>query len=129
LARIYILKKDYSPAVSLLLKALDNNKQQSLTPQTKHAIFKNLGWARLKQKNYPDAQAKLEDAINLESNTRFKNFEIADSHCLLAQVLDAQGDETEALREWKICNEKANITIPEQDEWLTIAQQRLIPKE
>jgi tetratricopeptide (TPR) repeat protein len=131
LARIYILKKDYSPAVSLLLKALDNNQQQPLIPQTKHAILKNLGWARLEQKNYPEAQAKLEEAIALETKTQFKNFEIADSHCLLAKVLDLdkQGDKIEALREWKICNENANITIPEQDEWTRIAQQRMIPKE
>jgi tetratricopeptide (TPR) repeat protein len=129
LARLNILKKEYSQAVSLLLKALNSDKQQSLSLQTKHAILKNLGWARLKQENYPDAQAKLEDAIDLEMRTQFKSYEIADSHCLLAQVIEAQGDKTEALSEWKICNQKANITIPEQDEWAMMAQKRLIPKE
>jgi tetratricopeptide (TPR) repeat protein len=132
LARLNILKKDYSAAVSLLLKALDNDKRQPLDHHIKHAVLKNLGWARLKQKNYPDAEAKLEDAIDLETKTQFQPFEIADSHCLLAQVLEAQGSKTEALREWKICNSNANITIPEQDEWVTMAgtaSKRLIPKE
>lgn len=130
LARLYILKKDYSASVSLLLKALDQDQQQSQNPQIeKHTVLKNLGWARLKQKNYPDAQAKIEEAIALETKTKFQPYEIADSHCLLAQVLEAQGDKKEALSEWKICNQNANITIPEQDEWAAIAQQRLTPKE
>jgi tetratricopeptide (TPR) repeat protein len=128
LARLHILKKDNSSAVSLLLKALDQ-KKYPLSPQTKHAILKNLGWARLKQKNYPDAQAKLEDAIALETKTKFQPYEIADSHCLLAQALEAQGEKTESLSEWKTCNQNANITIPEQDEWATAAQKKLVPKE
>jgi hypothetical protein len=32
-----------------------------------------------------------------------------------------------ALTKWKICNQNANITIPEQDEWVAIAQKRLTP--
>jgi tetratricopeptide (TPR) repeat protein len=131
LARLYILKKSYSASVSLLLKALDNDKHQPLELHTKHTILKNLGWARLKQKNYPDALVKLEDAIDLEAKAKFQPYEIADSHCLLAQVKEAEakGNQKVALNEWNICNQNANITIPEQDEWITIAQERLIPKE
>jgi tetratricopeptide (TPR) repeat protein len=129
LARLYILKKDYSASVSLLLKAIAQETQYPLNPEIKHAVLKNLGWARLKQKNYPDAEAKLGEAIDLESKTKFKPDKIADSHCLLAQVIEAQGDKKAALSEWKICNQNANITIPEQDEWAAISQQRLIPKE
>jgi tetratricopeptide (TPR) repeat protein len=128
LARLYILKKDYSTSVSLLLKAIAQDTQHPLSPQIKHAVLKNLGWARLKQKNYPDAEAKLGEAIALETK-KSQPYEIAESHCLLAQVLEAQGDKKEALSKWKICNQNANITIPEQDEWAAIAQQRLIPKE
>jgi tetratricopeptide (TPR) repeat protein len=131
LARLYILKKDYSASVSLLLKALDNDKHQPLALHTKHTVLKNLGWARLKQKNYADALAKLEDAIDLESKATFQPYQIADSHCLLAQVKEAEakGNQKVALNEWNICNQNANITIPEQDEWIAIAQERLIPKE
>jgi tetratricopeptide (TPR) repeat protein len=128
LARLYILKKDYSASVSLLLKAIAQETQYPLEPPIKHAVLKNLGWARLKQKNYPDAEAQLEEAIALETK-KSQPYEIAESHCLLAQVLEAQGDKKEALSKWKICNQNANITIPEQDEWAAIAQQRLISKE
>jgi tetratricopeptide (TPR) repeat protein len=129
LARLHILKQDNSVAVSLLLKALAQEEKYPLSPQTKHAVLKNLGWARLKQKNYSDAQAKLEEAIALETKTKFQPYEIADSHCPLAQALEAQGEKTASLSEWKTCNQNANITIPEQDEWATIAQKKLVPKE
>jgi hypothetical protein len=33
------------------------------------------------------------------------------------------------LLKWKTCNQYANITIPEQDEWATIAQKRLNTQE
>lgn len=127
LARLNILKKDYSAAVSLLLKALETDQKHAFDIKTKHAVLKNLGWARLKQGNYPDAEAQLGEAIALETKNQFNRDEIADTHCLLAQVLEAQKDTKEALVKWKICNQNANITIPEQDEWIALAQKRLSP--
>lgn len=127
LARLNIRKKDYSAAVSLLLKALETDQKQPFDLKTKHAVLKNLGWARLKQGNYPDAEARLGEAIDLEAQGKFNRDEIADTHCLLAQVLDAQKEPKAALATWKICNQNANITIPEQDEWVAIAQKRLMP--
>jgi tetratricopeptide (TPR) repeat protein len=127
LARVNILKKDYSAAISLLLKALETEQKHPFDVKTKHAVLKNLGWARLKQANYPDAEARLGEAIDLEAKNQFNRDEIADTHCLLAQVLEAQKDTKAALAQWKICNQNANITIPEQDEWVAIAQKRLTP--
>jgi tetratricopeptide (TPR) repeat protein len=129
LARLNIMKKEYAAAVSLLLKALDTDKKQPLDAKTKYAVLKNLGWARFKQGNYPDAEAKLLEAINLKSTVKLENYEIAAPHCLLAQVMEAQKDKKAALTEWKTCNQYANITIPEQDEWAAIAQKRLTPQE
>jgi len=129
LARLDILQKDYSGAVSLLLKALDPDQKQPLDLKTKYIILKNLGWARLMQKNYPDAEAKLLEAINLQSRLKLEKYDIADPNCLLAQVMEAEGHQTGVLKRWKICNQYANITIPEQDEWAAIAQKRLIPRE
>ncbi|MCE2699030.1 MAG: tetratricopeptide repeat protein [Nostocales cyanobacterium LE14-WE4] len=129
LARLNIFKKDYSGAVSLLLKTLDTDKKQPLDSKIKHTVLKNLGWARLMQKNYPDAEAKLLEAIDLQSTLKLEKYDIADVYCLLAQVMEAQGDKKEALLKWKTCNQYANITIPEQDEWATMAQKRLNPQE
>ncbi|MDX2231426.1 MAG: tetratricopeptide repeat protein [Leptolyngbyaceae cyanobacterium bins.349] len=130
LARLNILKKkDYPAVVSLLLKTLESEQKQPLDPHVKHAVLKNLGWARLLQKNYPDAEARLQEAIDLESTTKFDREFVADTHCLMAQVMEAQGNKKGALPKWKICNQNANITIPEHDEWTAIAQKRLKPQE
>lgn len=135
LARLQILtKKDYAAAVALLLKALDDEKRQPLNPVTKHAVLKNLGWARLQQKNYPDAEARLLDAIALQPTMQFENDDrrreaIADTHCLLAQVMEGLGDKRDALAKWNVCNQNVNITIPEHDAWNAIAEQRLTSQE
>lgn len=118
----------------MLLKAIADEKHQPLKPVTKQAVLKNLGWARLRQKNYPDAEAKLLEAIEMTPSIQFENDDrrreaIADTHCLLAQVMEGQGNKKGALAKWKICNQNANITIPEHDEWSAVAEKRLIPKE
>jgi len=138
LARLNILKKDYSGAVSWLLKALDTDKKEPLDSKIKYKILKNLGWVRLMQKNYPDAEIKLLEATDLRSNLKLEKHDIADIECLLAQVREGLSTEEtlkkealkkEALLNWKSCNQYANITIPEQDEWATMAGKRLTPKE
>ncbi|TFI52249.1 tetratricopeptide repeat protein [Mastigocladus laminosus UU774] len=129
LARFNILKKDYSAAVSLLLKALSEEQKKPLNSKTKYAVLKNLGWARFKQGNYPDAEANLSQAIDLQSTIKLEKDEIAAPHCLLAQVREAQKDTKAAQTEWKTCNQYVNITIPEQDEWAVIAQKRVKPQE
>lgn len=76
---------------------------------------------------YRNLKARLGEAIDLEAKNQFNRDEIADTHCLLAQVLEAQKDAKESLAQWKIYNQNANITILEQDEWVAIAQKRLTP--
>lgn len=125
LARLNILEEKYPAAISLLLKALSSEQTPPLAPEAEHAVLKNLGWARLKQEHYIDAEDSLNEAVSLESETQFSPEAIADTHCLLAQVTEAQGDKQAALLFWKTCNENANPTIPEHDEWVVIARERL----
>ena len=125
LARLYIRKKEPSSAMSLLLKVKSSD---SLDPKLEQAVRKNIGWTKLIQKSYPKAKAALQDAIEMEPKLNLQPYEIAPSHCLMAQVLDSIGDKKEALKEWSICNESASPTIPEQDEWLVLAQKRIPTK-
>lgn len=125
LARLNILEGKYPAAVSLLMKALPSEQTPPLAPEAEHAVRKNLGWARLKQENYIDAEDSLYVAVSLESETTLPPEAIADTHCLLAQVTEAQGDKQAALPYWKTCNENANPTIPEHDKWVGMAQERL----
>jgi tetratricopeptide (TPR) repeat protein len=128
LARLHILNGKYSAAVVLLLKALDSEQQKSLDPPTKHAVLKNLGWARLKQTDYPGAEAYLLEAIDLQKTAKLDQ-NIAAPHCLLAQVMEAQKQKQAALDEWERCNKNANSFNPDEDGWVITAQKRLAAKE
>ena len=119
LARLHILNKNYPAAVHLLLKAQSEPK---LDQETQFAIWKNLGWARLKQGDIPGAETALLEAIKLDKNS-------AAPHCLLAQVKEAQNNQTEALKEWETCNQYANSLNPDEDSWRIQAQQCLANRE
>ncbi|MDV2997538.1 MAG: hypothetical protein N4J56_007243 [Chroococcidiopsis sp. SAG 2025] len=125
LSRLYILNKNYPAAVNLLLKALADEQKLKLSAETKYALLKNLGWARLMQGHYPDAEVKLQDAIDLQKSAKItKN--IAAPHCLLAQVMEAQKDKKGALKEWEACNQYADIaSSTDEDGWVITAQKRL----
>ena len=124
LARLHIFNKNYSAAASLIreAKALAAKRQQPLDDNTEYAMLKNLGWARFKQGNYPDARRQLEEAINLQKSANIKE-NLAAPYCLRAQVKEAQGEK--AWDDWNQCNAKANPNFPEEDKWVWKAQKRL----
>ncbi len=136
LARLNILKKDYSAAVSLLQIPLSNEQTQPLQPEVKFTLLKNLGWVRLKQDNYIEADTQLIDAIEHGQTVNLDPAKTAATHCLRAQVIEAQGNpknplaaQKKALPEWKTCLRHINVTVPEEDEWRVTAQQRLTKLE
>ena len=115
LARLFILDKKYPTAIPLLLQGqvLAKNDQE-----LQYALLKNLGWVRLAQSRYPAAEGYLLNAIELIENR-------APAHCLLAQVLDKQKKDKEALQEWESCLRYASSSLPDEDEWIWQAKQRL----
>ncbi len=116
LAHLYIVQdKDYSAAAALLIQGLQQNPEDD---QIRSILLKNLGWARLGQKRYQEAQAHLKEAIHLNSQG-------GAAHCLLAQVLEAQGKKAVALKSWQNCSSYANGQNPDEDSWFGLAQQRL----
>jgi serine/threonine protein kinase len=92
LARLLILTGRYAEAKKLLEQALSLNVKESSFSRA--ISIKNLGWVLLQQKDYDAAQKTLNEAIALES-------QIASSHCLLAQVLEAR--KQPANKEWRSC--------------------------
>ncbi|MDZ8032691.1 tetratricopeptide repeat protein [Nostoc sp. DedSLP04] len=129
LSRLYILNKNYPAATHLLQKSLADEQKLKLSAETKHALLKNLGWARLMQSDYPKAQAKLLEAIDLQQSAKVTN-NIAAPHCLLAQAMEAQKDKKGALKEWETCIQYADITSStDEDSWVITAQKRLTEQE
>jgi tetratricopeptide (TPR) repeat protein len=114
LARLHILGEDYSASVSLLLTGLELAQED----QVKCDMLKNLGWARLGQARYSEAEIYLRAAIELATDE-------APAHCLLAQVLDGLGDATGALLEWENCLRFADARNADEDAWIGLARQRI----
>ena len=115
LSRLYIIHhKNFDAAADLLHKGLLLVRDD----RVKYSLLKNLGWARLGQGRYAEAKEHLQAAIELDSRR-------VSAHCLLAQVLEAQGETQTALAEWKICRQYADKSKPDEDLWYDMAQKRL----
>ncbi|MEQ9369417.1 MAG: tetratricopeptide repeat protein [Coleofasciculus chthonoplastes F3-SA18-01] len=128
LARLYILKKDYDNAV-FFLKQLQ--KLPIENKRLEYTMYKNLGWCFL-EKNYPTiAKRYLNIAINLADNSPPSAPSLDElrgsAHCLLAQVLNKEQDNTKAeQKQWKYCIQYSSGESPEEAIWLVMAQQRLL---
>jgi len=114
LARLDILDRDYGAAVDLLWVGL---RLEAPDP-VRYALYKNLGWARLGQERPLEAEQHLRTAISIDP-------ERASGRCLLAQVLERQGEMAGSLAEWEVCDRDANPEDPDEDVWLGLARQRL----
>ncbi|MCC3589769.1 CHAT domain-containing protein [Microcoleus sp. PH2017_28_MFU_U_A] len=100
------------------LKVIGMCLEQTQFDGVKSACFKNRGWVRLNQKRYDAAETDLRKAISLSNKT-------PEAQCLLAKVLEAKGKPQEALTHWQETLKSANPSIPEQDECIQMAKERL----
>lgn len=119
LARLYILEEEYDKAIPLLLEGLEC----ATDDVARHDLYKNLGWARLGQGRYEEALAALGQAIELDA-------EAAPAQCLLAQVLEALGDQPGAVDQaWESCLRYGDSSRPDEDRWLGLAGQHFKNQE
>ncbi|HEY9825503.1 MAG TPA: tetratricopeptide repeat protein [Stenomitos sp.] len=109
LSRLYLIQRDAQQAKVLAGKALKLTSVRE-NSYAKAVILKNLGWSYLIQKKYDLAQNMLNQSIKLYPN-------LASSHCLLAQTLEAQS--TNAWKEWRFCVsiQSEDAGNPEVLEW------------
>ena len=131
LARLLIQSEDYQEAVLLLQGGLLLRKRQAILPEDEFNLYKNLGWARLSQGYLQDAKYALDKAIDID-NTKKNPQNGAAAHCLLGQVLEKQNKADESIPQWQECCQKGldrlqrrRTPIPEEDQWLHQAHQRL----
>ncbi|MBD2683362.1 MULTISPECIES: tetratricopeptide repeat protein, partial [Nostoc] len=94
LARLKNLQEKYSEAVQLAIEGLKNTLDSDT--QLKAALYKNLGWARLMQKDYFQADKNLQKAFELNSQR-------VDVYCLLAKTKEALGQLDYANSYWEMC--------------------------
>jgi tetratricopeptide (TPR) repeat protein len=141
LAQLYILEEEYNAAIPLLLTALQKVNRGEMKAElvqcqpelggashggvielpiddAKYEILKNLGWARVGQARYNDAETYLKSAIELIEDK-------APAHCLQAQVFEGLGEEEAAMASWERCLQYATSYDPDEDTWIGLAQERL----
>ena len=87
-----------------------------------YGIHTNLGWARLQQERYTEAQDALKRAIQLFGDR-------ASAYCLLAQTQEGLKQADAALKTWEHCLQFANQKDPDEDLWIGMALKRLQTKE
>ncbi|MBD2683062.1 tetratricopeptide repeat protein [Nostoc paludosum FACHB-159] len=114
LSRLKNLKEDYNQAAQLALEGLSKTKD----PKIQATLYKNLGWARLMQRKYTEAEKYLQKAIDLDN-------ERIDAICLLSQTQEALGKMDETKLWWEACM-IAKSNIPEVYIWRQQLVDRLI---
>ncbi|NEQ65416.1 MAG: tetratricopeptide repeat protein [Symploca sp. SIO2D2] len=124
LARLYIKSKKYAEAANLANRGLKYAEEKDV--DERYNLFKNQGWARLKQKRYPEAEVLLEAAISIAEAPEMRK-EVPNpgsAHCLLAQTLEQQKEGT-ALEEWGLCCQLGRRDNIDEDVWLHLAGEKL----
>lgn len=115
LARLEIIQQqNYTKAVKLTLEGL----QFATDDEARYTLFKNLGWAQLKLKKYPQAEANLKQAVALAPQR-------GSAYCLLAQVLEFEGSEPAAREQWKNCLNFGSPDHPDEGVWIKTAKSKL----
>ncbi|MBD2505015.1 serine/threonine-protein kinase [Anabaena azotica] len=116
LSRIKNIKEKYKEAETLALKGLELTNEAKI----KTTLYKNLGWAKLGQKDYIQANRYLQMSRELDP-TR------TDTYCLLAQVQTAMGDKANAKISWDVCM-STESNLPEVMMWRQQLLNRLLDK-
>lgn len=118
LARLEITQQqNYTKAVELTIEGL----QLATEDEARYTLNKNLGWAQLKLKKYPQAEANLKQAIALDPSR-------GSAYCLLAQVLEFKGPKSAAREQWNNCLNFGNPDHPDESVWIKIAKSKLSNK-
>jgi len=131
LARLQIQTEQYAEAAVLLQHTLQMPMvQQDIDLQ--YALHKNLGWVRLQQGRYQEAEAALETAIALDEQylaTQADYRPQASAHCLMAELVELTKEPMAALPFWKICLTRATGLTLKEDAWIAMARDRINQQE
>ena len=119
-----LAKKDQS------LEKLSENSRKELEAQ-RYSIFKNIGWARVNQKRYEEAENYLSMAIGIANHPDYQTVipNPGAAYCLYAQLFSE--DSSDSQKNWQKCQELIELRLAagsrinaEEDQWLYEAKQR-----
>jgi tetratricopeptide (TPR) repeat protein len=125
LGRLYILNKKYYDAWIVLEEGFSSLKKPNQTNGDKvylderYKLFKNLGWLRLKEKNYIDASAFLIQAIELDKKR-------SPAYCLYAIILEETNRNKQVTSYLDNCVRYAVASDPDDAMGSAMAREKLI---
>lgn len=109
LSRLSNLQEKYTQAQKLAIEGL--KKVPSSDKQLRAALYKNLAWAKLMQKDYQGADKDLQTALELDSQR-------VDVYCLLSKTKEALGDINSASGYGEVCLlARMDTWLPEVQKW------------
>ncbi|MEH1807700.1 serine/threonine-protein kinase [Nostoc sp.] len=121
LSRLNNLQGNYTQAQKLAIEGL--NKAPSSDKQLRAALYKNLAWAKLTQKDYQGADKDLQTAFKLDSQR-------VDVYCLLSKAKEALGDINSASGYGEICLlARMDTWLPEVQKWRGELIERIFKKK
>ncbi|MEM1369282.1 MAG: tetratricopeptide repeat protein [Cyanobacteria bacterium P01_H01_bin.15] len=131
LSRLLIQEGQPDEAAQLLVQnAAQIEADPTLSISDQYDFWTYLGWARLKQDRFTEAEEAFAQALDLtevpEAESEIPN--LATVHCLLAQTLEQQ-ENPQAIDQWRQCQALGNVENWREDKWVGQACQRLAKTE
>lgn len=137
LARLYLLdeKENSTNAAAVIL--LQNGRsivEQFPYLEDQKSWYTAMGWARLQQKRYEEAEEELDNANQVHEKLKNtipnyiddpKNKPPTTFYCVRAAVLEKLNKQEAAREKWKECADSSNPRDLDEDWWLTKAKQRV----
>ncbi|MDY6940452.1 MAG: tetratricopeptide repeat protein [Cyanobacteriota bacterium] len=114
LGRLHLLEAEHPQALRSTRQCLQEAERNG----ERAACLKNLGWLRVAQQEWEEAESALREAIELNPDS-------AHSNCLLARVLEATDQKQAAMPFWIETLKYADLAVPEHDECIRQGNERL----
>ncbi|NER78593.1 MAG: tetratricopeptide repeat protein [Leptolyngbya sp. SIO1D8] len=129
LATLYLENENPDAVIPLLMEALGKIEDTPETATLRAELWSNLGWARVQQGRYAEAEENLTRSIAIEnqiiqSDTNPSEIGLTalepsgEPYCLLFQTAQASGDRATAEIAARSCIAFADTTTSQADQWV-----------
>ncbi|MEM0981083.1 MAG: tetratricopeptide repeat protein, partial [Cyanobacteria bacterium P01_H01_bin.58] len=132
LATVYLENAESGEAVSILTTALNGIDETPETQSVRAELLSSLGWARVQQERYVEAETALEESIALQQDISSQSTVAtsaeptnAQPYCLLFQAAQQLEDTSTAVQAAETCTSRANTLNVQEDRWAYDAREYL----
>ncbi|MEO1095456.1 MAG: tetratricopeptide repeat protein [Cyanobacteria bacterium J06638_28] len=127
LATVYLENAESSDAVEILTAALNSIDDTPETQPVRAELLSSLGWARIQQERYVEAESVLKESITLQQDSSSQSIAAtsAQPYCLLFQAAQQLAETSTAVQAAETCTSRANTLNAQEDRWAHEAREYL----